>query len=539
MQNLNRSRTTFRPRSIRYLITFFLGCGVLTFTVRDGVRLDAAEQVIPLGGRGIDVLRQKSGALIVGHIDAPSRVQFFIGNGGSWKAHSILVEPAILVPGAALALSMIEGEDLPQVLTIGVDGQFRQITTRKAEGGFKTDVTSIMAGDFPAGGSFVAARQHHGAALFVVDRQGQLWEFNPLTSKKWLIEGRAEMFLPGSHVQTLADEGNEIFAIDRAGRLVSYMRDPVTTWKGPRLIGTDFVAGTDVTVWRRPDNRNEMQVAAVNRAGELHIGRIEANSWRVQMAPGWLLPQGEAVSIGHTPVNLRFVAVAATGRLMEMHFENTEWRERSISDGFAWKSNPQIFPQGPVMVGVDVAGNLVSSQMADEVWTSHVTTTDPNVATTKIASRKWKRSFSSPFEVSLSNTSSDELTVQVRDRSHPGATRSLQIAPSSIARIQVESDLGGEIEEVRQSGTAPDLVSETKITSTSPQARYDIEVLSKQARDVFYIDVRQKPWPLIPQRGVVPVSLGQFVLPAGENLRGIQINLLKSVEMQHLVTIQP
>lgn len=539
MQNSHRSRSQVRPRAVRFLTALSLTWIGIVSCVDECSYANAAETPVPLRGRQIAALRLKSGALIVGHVDAPSRVQLFIGGGGSWKPQAILVEPAVLVPGATLSLNTIDGEEIPQVLTIGVDGQFRQLTTRKIEGGFKTDMTSIMAGDFPAGGDFTTARQHHRSSLFAVDRQGQLWEFNPQTSKKWLIEGRTDLFLPGSNIQTLPEEGNEIFAIDRAGRLVSYVRDPVTTWKGPRLIGTDFVAGTDVAVWRRPDDRQELQVAAVNQAGELQVGRIESSGWRVQVAPGWLLPQGTPVSIGHTPVNMRFVAVPGGGKIFEMHFENTEWRERPVADGFAWKSNPQIFPQGPVMAGIDVAGNLVSGQMADEVWTCHVTTTDANVPTTKIAQRTWKRSYSNPFELSLVNTSGEELSVQLRDRLKPAATRSFQIAPASVIQVQIESDLGGEIEEARQSGAAPDIVTETKSIPTSPQARYDVEVLSRQARGVFYIDIRQKPWPQVPQRGAVPISRGQFTIPAGEGLRGVQIDLLKSIEMQHLMTIQP
>lgn len=531
-----RTRPTCRRFAARASICLALVC--LIHSVMQECAC-AAEESLPLDGRRIGVLRLKNGTTFVGHIDAPSRIQLFIGSGTSWKPQSISVEPAVLVPGASLALSAIDGQDLPQVLTIAVDGQFRQVTTRKVEGVLKTDVTSLAIGEFPAGADFATSRHHQQSSIFAVDRVGQFWEINPLTNKKVLIEGRAELFLPGSHVQTLPEEGNEVFAIDRAGRLVSYLRDPVTAWKGPRLIGAEFVAGSDVTVWRRPDNRQELQVAAINQLGELQVGRIEATGWRVQVAPGWVLPQGSAASIGHTPVNLRFIAVPAKGKIVEMHFENTEWRERPIADGFAWKSNPEIFAQGPAMAAVDVAGNFISGQMADEVWTCQITTTDLSIASLKLAQRTWKRAFSTPFELSMSNTSAEEVTVKVRDRLNPNATRSVQLAPSSIAALQIESELPGEIEEVRQSGTAPDLVSETKLFGTLPQGRYDVEVLANQPRDVFYIETRQKPWPQVPQRGIVLVSKGSFTIPPGEKLRGIQIDLLKSVEMRQLVTIQP
>src|SRR5262249_40575028 len=152
----------------------------------------------------------------------------------------------------------------------------------------------------------------------------------------------------------------ELFLIDRRGNLVSWLRDPLVRWEGPRLIGTEVVAGGDLAVWRRPDNRRELQVGVVNCRGELQVGGVGPGGWGMQITPGWLSTPGCPISVWHTPVNMRFAAVTATGTLQETHLRNTEWIAAPICEGFPWRSHA-LFLGGPSAPGVDAAGQFVWS----------------------------------------------------------------------------------------------------------------------------------------------------------------------------------
>src|SRR5206468_1985746 len=119
-----------------------------------------------------------------------------------------------------------------------------------------------------------------GRLFVAVDRDGKLREFDPATGQSTLIEGRPELLVPGGVVRTLPNDGNEFFLIDRRGNLVSYVRDPLVRWKGPRLIANEFSAGSDLVAWRHPDHFLELRLAAVNLRGEACFGRWDPTGWR-------------------------------------------------------------------------------------------------------------------------------------------------------------------------------------------------------------------------------------------------------------------
>lgn len=504
----------------------------------------SADEPVPLQGRRVAGLRIAGGVDAVAHIDAPNRIQYFVGQGEKWKPTTVVIGSPLLVPGAPLLLTAIEGEELPQVLTVGVEGRFLQVTPRKAGPDVAPVAETLVPPGvrFPPAGDFIVARRPKRSCLFAIDQSGKLWEFDPQTSQPTLVEGRAELLVPGGAVRTMPDEGDELFLIDRRGNLVSYIRDPVVRWKGPQLIGAEFVAGADVVVWRRPDNKRELQVAAVNARGELHAGRLEPNGWTMEMAPGWVLSPGTPAGVAHTPVNMRFCAVTSRGILQEMTLVNTEWRERAMATGLAWKSSAVFLPNGPVAMGVDIAGNLVSATQSEEVWSTFVTTTDPTVETARLVQREWKRpAASATIEVELVNNSPGELLVRLRNRLRPADIVEVSVAPSRALKVELQLDSAGELEDLRRYTAADGTKTEQiKNAPTAIQSLYDVEVLAIRAGAVTYNDLRQKPWPAVSQRAKSPVSLGSFALPPGDALAdGGRVDLLPSAETGRIVIVKP
>lgn len=537
-------RPSFVPHSERATRAIGVLIGALQVVLALTCGTVSAEDSIPLGGRRVAGLRLAAGAEAVAHIDSPTRVQYFVGQGDKWKPASVTIDSPLLVPGAPLALVALEGEELPQVLSIGAAGRFVEVTPRKAGLEVALVAESLIPSsiEFPPGGDFTVARRSKRPSVFAISRDGTLWEFDPQAAASMKIEARPGLLPPGGTIRSMRDAGDELFLVDRRGNLVSYVRDPVVRWKGPRLIGTGFVAGSDLVVWRRPDNKNDLQVAAVNAAGELEVGRLETHGWKLEIAPGWVLPPGTSVGVAHTPVNLRLCAVSARGALPEMTLVNTEWRERPVAGGFAWRSSVVFLPNGPVAMGVDVAGNLISATHTEEIWSSFVTTTDPAVETARLAEREWKRSPSPPpMEISFVNNSADELIVRIRNRLKPADAIEKTVAPSAALPFEVESDSAGELVDLRRYTAADGTKTEqTKSVPTFPQGLYDIEVLTLRENTIPYIDLRQNPWPPVSQRGKSPISLGSFAIPPGAALSaGARVDLLRSVEDRRLSLVGP
>jgi hypothetical protein len=239
---------------------------------------------------------------------------------------------------------------------------------------------------------------------------------------------------------------------------------------------------------------------------------------------------------------MRLCAVTSRGVLQEMTLVNTEWRERTIATGLAWKSSAVFLPNGPVAMGVDVVGNLVSATHAEEVWSTFVTTTDPAVETARLVQREWKRpAATAPIEIELANNSPDELLVRLRNRLTPAEIVEATVVPLKALKVELQLDSPGEFEDLRRYTAADGTKTEqVKSLPAAVQSLYDVEVLAVRAGAVAYIDLRQKPWPSVSHRAKSPVSLGSFALPPGDALSaGALVDLFPSAETGRLVIVKP
>lgn len=505
------------------------------------VSLEAADDSFPLHGRITAFLRQSKGNFDVAYIQSPQRIQCFSGGGDNWKPSVIELTTPSLVPGGALALLPIEGVEFPQLLTIAADGRFLRMTGRQS--GTEVipvdDKTIPAEFRFPAGGRFQIAKFRKRDCLFAVDNDGRLWEFVPGSGQPTLIEGRPELLLPGSAIGLMADEGDELFLIDRRGNLVSYIRDPVSNWKGPRLIGANFMAGAEVTVWRRPDNRSELQLAAVDLHGEALVGRLDPTGWKLQIVPGWVQSAGSSLGVAHTPINIRLSDVTGTGVARLMHLINTEWREFKLGEGFPWKSNTFMSPHGPIALGVDISGSLITSLYKDEAWFPHITPTDSTGKTVRLLKRRWKREpGGSQFELLLTNTASEELLVRIRNRLDPAQLIELKIAPAMSNTVALISDTAGELIDSREQTFGDNKFEATVRTTVPAQALYDVEVLAMRDTIPPYLDLRQTPWPAMSSHTKTPSCLGQFVVPVSMPT-GTKVDLFRSAADRQLTTVAP
>ncbi|MBM4075735.1 MAG: hypothetical protein FJ267_08850, partial [Planctomycetes bacterium] len=369
------------------------------------------------------------GTLHVAVIVSASEFTIYSGQENKWQSRTIAAIESSLVPGAPLVLSPLS-KDLPKdlrILTIGMTGQLVSLDVI-SDSNSKIVPSVLSFSDFSdsflPGSDFGFAEK----SLFIVGQSGRLWESNLETKAANLVEVRANVVLPGGSIRMLEGQSDEIFLIDRRGNLVSYVRDPVRNWKGPILIGTGFLAGSDLVVWKRPDGGRETYVAAVNGLGEIRISRREKEGWKIETVPGWVIPSGSPLAVFHTPINIRLFGVNSDGRLQVMHLVNTEWRERIIATGMNRYSTSFVPTQTQISLAIDASGDLISSTSQEDVWTSFLTPADGGSESGTVISRMLNDAVNESHDVTFWNRSDSEIIFRLRDLRNPFAIQNVTIA---------------------------------------------------------------------------------------------------------------
>lgn len=397
------------------------------------------------GSRRIAGSTSPGGRHTVAAVVAAEQIQVFRGNGDQWKSLRIEIPGGSLVADAPLIL-MKEIADEPKqlrVLTVTADGRFVLITATETDGQ-PSQVAIEFSGEqvtrFPVRTNFSFLEQGNTLLIYGVNEHSELVELNFRTSEATIVEGRVDAVLPGGGVKIRAENSDELYLVDCCGNLVSYVRDPIRRWKGPLLIGSGFRAGSDLVVWRRPDGALEDYIAAVNARGELRLMRHEASGWRMEIAPGWLLPSGTPISVFHTPINIRLIGVTGAGVLQEMHLLNTEWRQKILSTGYHSYQLTYLPVQSLQSISIDASGDLLSATNAEEVWTSFLVPSERDRERGQVLSRSWSPSEYESQEFLLLNPSTQNLVVRLRDRRRPLILRDIPLGSGQTVTLSLDCE---------------------------------------------------------------------------------------------------
>ena len=380
-----------------------------------------------------------SGQVHVGIIESPRTVHLYSGN----RSRRLSFDQDRLVAGARMHLAEIphgEGKIL-RLLTVDRHGRF--LISK-----IPLDVDAVLQAEtitwksdpglFPFGSDFGVMRRGAVEVIFAANQKGELLELNLTTGEIQVVEVRDEVILPGSSVSSLHGTSNEIFLVDRRGSLVSYLRDPIRRWSGPNLIGSNFLPGSRVVVWIRPDGAREHYVAAVNRLGELRLARHDADGWRMDIAPGWLLPPGTALDVFHSPVNIRILGVNAVGTLKVMHLVNTEWRERFVGHGFDRFSAPFLIEPSGNTYAIDPAGDLMNITISNDIWSAVLVPAEGGPETGPVIRRVVNPSKSGLAVVQFRNPSAHRVTLRRHDADQPGRPVDLVLPAGAKLSMEVE-----------------------------------------------------------------------------------------------------
>ena len=493
---------------------FWFVCAVIGLAV-DVNHLQAA------GSRRLAGALAADGSVCVAGLASADQIQLFRGQGTEWKSEVIVVPGGNLIPDAPLVLLRATADQPQQIraLTVSKDGRF-MLVTATSDASNPTQVTTTFTNEnlppFSARTGFACVERESTVLIYAVHENGKLVELDLATSAVSIVEDRDDVVLAGGNMSTRDGNADELYLVDRRGNLVSWVRDPIRRWKGPLLIGMGFQAGSDVVVWRRPDGAQEDYVAAVNARGELRLMRHEPAGWRMDIAPGWLLPPGTPISVFHTPINIRLTGITAAGVLQEMHLQNTEWRQRRLSAGYQ-PLHPTFMPaQSLQSISVDAAGDLLVATNSEEVWSSFLTPSD-NSAT--------KGQVVSPPEYQTQNfrlltSSEDDLVIRLRDRRQPLTLRDLPLAKGQQLTIPLDCEVRRTLTTQLKPPVSPnsttagaeDPAKETPVvrtTTTLIDGPFDIEVL-KSARGLSYQDVRLHQFPRRRATDSAEISLGGF-----------------------------
>lgn len=514
-------------------------------------RLEAAES------RSIGGIQLKDGRVVLASVRSSDQILLRVGRENEWVIRKFQTDPAGLVPKSPLVLldASTPSSESIRIITIDSSGRMIRILLNLSGTTNVAAVEPVFSADlrlqFPPGAGFAVSGPAGAETIFAVDSAARLLELSvpdlnsadvatsPSVVAPVIVCEHRDSLLAGSFVNTLEGFRDEVFVIDSRGCVVSWVRDPVRIWKGPQLIGTGFLSGSDLAVWQRPDGAREIHVAAVNATGELRMMKRETQGWRMDIAPGWLLPPGSPVSVSHAPINIRLFAVTGSGVIQEMHYLNTEWRQRSLGAGFQPGDSVWVQAQNLRCFAEDASGDLLIASNVEEKRKAALVSTvsqipgavapdnSPSgdqaaeatpsaavsVVATDITKRKWTIPESDSVETMLRNTSSGAVTLRIRNRQDLSAKQEVRLDAGKSFDTTLSQHRSGSIT-THFPETVPEAerlrVREAEITGP-----VEIEVLSESVEST-YQDLRIHRFPRNQPGQTCDASLGRFVFDTSE-----------------------
>ena len=489
------------------------------------------------------------GKLNIATIVSSRSFRLFQGQGVEWSSCVLEIDDELLVTGAPLKLraGTKEEPDQIRITTVSSNGRIIEATGScgsKSNSRLQVAVISEDFATFPGGCDFILLEQESRKLMFAVSDKSNLIEFDFESRRISLVEDQERVVIPGTRIRTNQENPDELFFVDSRGNLVFYVRDPIRGWKGPLLIGTGFIAGSDLVVWRRPDGARELYVAAVNARGEVRLAKREVSGWKMEIAPGWVLPPGSSISVFHTPSNLRLFGVTAAGELISMHLANTEWRERKLGLGYRHKSTPCFPSESALALAMNQSGDLIALTNSDETWSRFLTPKDVGKQCGYVADQKWGSLTESEAEFQFWNHSDFNVVLRLRDVRYPikhhdyelnsGSSISLNLCHSFERILSTQLKLSPNL---AAGGNENRLESVSEIVTSSP---CEIEILAR-APVVSYIDERQHKYPQVNSVHHSTSSIGRFCVraPVESLSKGpIQIDAVKSAAMRKIVSAE-
>ncbi|MFO1002762.1 MAG: hypothetical protein U0936_20730 [Planctomycetaceae bacterium] len=466
-----------------------------------------------------------------GYVSPDGKLLLFDGGAPTWTVRPVEF-PHLLVPGAPIVLlPQAAGDTWPAVITVSGAGKLVHVVN----GG--PIQTLLPAHNFPVGASLELVQNGAQRLVLGVTGAGDLWSVDPATNTGHQINSAAESFPFGSVVSAVAAGGQyHVFAVDHFGTMHYYFGSGAI-WNSVAIAG-GLMPGTPVaadvfSLTVPPVQR--LNVAAVDPAGNLVV-------WSKPSGLPWLPPEvvatgqtpGAPLEIGHTAFGPMVSTISAGGNWnIWIHDPMVGWNHYLVGPGFMMGAPIACAPAIGTFFTIDPVGRLVCANWSGSAWSTGYAM--PLLAyTPQLVSRRFVPNPElPPASVTLKNTGSDPLVVQIVDLFDPRQPPEEKVPAGAGTNIELARESGGVLEEVfLVPGPGGVLLEQTASHPIPPEQRFTLAVWSdKETYQVLPFKNAKKGAPKSVTEGFSrrsQVSLGVIPIPPGDLLKdGEQMDLVE------------
>jgi len=483
-----------------------------------------------VGPMHLNAVANGLGTYTIGHIDDRGLLRFYAGKPGSWR-HRQAAFRQTLVPGAPVALVNDRSRDLPIVYSFNARGQLLEVVGDRSR-----SVTTRTDPSFIRNTQLSAVTRRGSTYIFAIDDQGRLWELDVERGRHRMIERRGGLFEPGAALTAIPSTTDQVYLVDRRGNLLQYQTDG-GVWSTPRLIGTGFVSGANVTareIRRRGANAPVVHLAGVDAFGRLRIFERQGRTWADQRVSDALLPPGTPVGLAQSNGQLRISAVGSDGRWVQWQ-DNGQglWNEQVIGSGFPIGAPIVLHPSDPQGFAIDRGSRVVAGHYLDNQWRCEICSPQFDLAPRLVDRRIKPNPPLEPATILLRNPHREDLVVRIFDARQPNRPIETKIPAGGAVEQRIDRDSGATLEEVYLIPGPLGSVGEKVFQYPLPPKKlYDVVVYADRVQSIYFDRTTNKgPVPDEVQKSLT--SLGVFpILPGNQIRSGEEIDVFRAAASQ-------
>lgn len=470
-------------------------------------------------------------ATTAGYIAPDGHLILFDGGATGWTPRPSAF-PHALVPGGPLVLlPQTVGSVWPTVMTVSPTNKLLQIVNGGAP------QILLPSQDFPVG-AFLKLVQNGSSQLVIgVSGTGDLWSVDPSTNVGHPINSPMESFPYGAFVTAVAAGGQyHVFAVDHFGTLHYYFGNG-GAWTSVPIVG-GLIPGTPVAADVFPIGLppgQKLNIAAIDPAGNLVM-------WSKPAGQPWLPPvivatgqsPGAPLEIGASAFGPMVSTISAGGNWNVWIYDPVGgWVNHLMGPGFSIGAPIAFAPAVGTFFTIDPLGRLVCANWSGSAWSTGYALPALDY-TPKLVSRNFVPNPPlPPAQVTLINSGSDPLIVQIVDLYDPRQPPEEKIPAGSDSQITLARESGGTLEETfLVPGPGGLLLEQTESHPIPPEQRFTLTIWSdKETYKVLPFKDAKKGAPRTVTEGFSrrsQVSLGVLPIAPGQLLRnGEQFDLVQ------------
>ncbi len=466
-----------------------------------------------------------------GYVAPDGHLILFDGGATGWTLRPG-VFPHALVPGGPIVLMPESVSDAwPTVIAVSPTNKLLRIVN----GG--PPQILLPSQSFPVGAFLELVQNGPHRLVIGVSGTGDLWSVDPTTNVGHQISSPMEAFPFGASVTAVAAGSQyHVFAVDHFGTLHYYFGNG-GAWSSVAIAG-GLIPGTPVAADVFPIGlppAQKLNVAAIDAAGNLVM-------WSKPAGLPWLPPA--VIATGQSPGAPLKLGASAFGPMIStinaggnwnvwIHDPVGGWASHSMGPGFFVGAPIAFAPAVGTFFTIDPLGRLVCAN-----WTGAAWSTGYAIPSLTFTPKLIRREFvpNPPFppaNVTLINSGTDPLIVQIVDLFDPRQPSEETIPAASDLQISLARESGGTLEETFLAPGPGGILLEQKASHPiPPEQRFTLTIWSdKETYKVLPFKDAPKGAPKSVTEGFSrrsQVSLGVLPIAPGELLRdGEQFDLVQ------------